>query len=229
MFECARRGGVSMIFDIIDRKIKDMKNLRRLELIKANQAQQLATDAKYKALVSQVSSFSTALVFARDNLAFPITDTIQPELRVLLDSLKNIVSTGFAEKDFVTKAETDFKTLQTLTKKEWSKHFGSFTSTTTNTLRVISGIDAERITGCLAEIKAAENWTVDLSVLSKLKSAIDSAKSLINSLNMDQETVLFLTKMTSGKATIADLNENVLSWIKKEKLESKIKLSFLAR
>lgn len=218
-----------MIFDIIDRKIKDMKDLRRLELIKANQAQQLATDAKYKALVSQVNAFTTALVFARDNLQFSIADTIQPGLHALLDSLKTIVSTGFVEKDSVTKAETDFKNLQAITKKEWSKHFVSYTSTTTNTLKVISGIDTERINGCIAEIKAAENWTIDISVLSKLKNAISSANDLINGLSMDQETVLFLTKMTSGKATIADLNDNVLNWIKKENLESKIKLSFLAR
>ena len=218
-----------MIFDIIDHKIKNMKSLRRLELIKANQAQQLATDAKYRSLVSQVNAFCLALAYARDNLQFSISETIQPDLLSLLESLKCATSTGYADKDSVSKAETDFKSIQAVTKKEWVKHFSNYTSTTINTLKVISGIDAERINGCIAEIKAAESWTIDISILTTWQKAIDSADELINSLNMDQETVLFLTKMTSGKATIADLNENVLNWIKKECLEAKIKLSFLSR
>lgn len=218
-----------MIFDIIDRKIKDMKNLRRLELIKANQAQQLATDAKYKSLVKQVNTFSIALEYARDNLDFSISATIQPGVLSLLESLKNAISTGYADKDSVSKAETDFKNIQVITKREWGKHFSNYTATTTNTLKVISGIDSERINGCIAEIKAAETWTTDTSVLASLKQAVDSAEELICDLNMDQETVLFLTKMASGRATIADLNGNVRNWIIKKGLESKIKLSFISR
>lgn len=218
-----------MIFDIIDRKIKDMKSLRLLELANANQAQQLATDSKYKILIEQVKSFSHALIYARDNLQFSISDTIQPGLLSLLKSLKDAISSGYADKAAVAKTETDYRGLQAIVKKEWNKHFLSYTLTTTNTLKVISGIDSERINGCITDIKAAETWTVDTTVLATLKKAIESANGLISDLNMNQETVLFLTKMTSGKATIADLNENVVTWIKKEGLETKIKLSFLSK
>ena len=225
----AWRGGTHMIFDIIDRKIKDMKSLRLLELANANQAQQLATDSKYKILIEQVKSFSHALIYARDNLQFSISDTIQPGLLSLLKSLKDAISSGYADKAAVAKTETDYRGLQAIVKKEWNKHFLSYTLTTTNTLKVISGIDSERINGCITDIKAAETWTVDTTVLATLKKAIESANGLISDLNMNQETVLFLTKMTSGKATIADLNENVVTWIKKEGLETKIKLSFLSK
>lgn len=229
MFGDTWRGGASMIFDIIDTKIKDMKSLRRLELAKKNQAQQLATDSKYKSLIEQVNAFSSALIYSRDNLQFSISDTIQPGLLSLLKSLKDAISSGYADKAAVAKTETDYKGLQAIVKKEWNKHFLSYTLTTTNTLKVISGIDSERINGCITDIKAAETWTVDTTVLATLKKAIESANDLICDLNMNQETVLFLTKMTSGKATIADLNENVLTWIRKEGLETKIKLSFLSR
>ena len=78
-------------------------------------------------------------------------------------------------------------------------------------------------------IKTAEIWTTDVSALTKMKNAMENAAILIQSLNMDQEIVSFLTKMTSGSATIVDLNEKVLGWIKSESLECKIKLSFLSR
>lgn len=218
-----------MIFDIIDRKIKDMKELRRLELIKANQAQQDATDTTYHKLVYQVKTFSLAIAYAYDNLSFITTDTLRSGIVLLLENLKNVIGNGYADKEAVSKAENDFKVIQNATKKEWAKHFTNYTLTTTNTLRVISGIDSEKINGCLSDIKAAEPWTVDLSILDSLKKAIENADTLITSLNMDQEIVLFLTKMTSGKATVADLNEKVLIWIKQEGVESKIKLSFLSR
>lgn len=61
----------------------------------------------------------------------------------------------------------------------------------------------------------------------QLADAMESGATLIQSLNMDQEIVSFLTKMTSGSTTTVDLNEKVLGWIKSEGLERKIKLSFL--
>ncbi len=218
-----------MIFDVIDRKINEMKNLRRLELIKENHKQQVATDAKYKSLVSQVSDFLQAIKYARDNLGFPVMETIGPDMFILLGNLKGVVASGYADKDAVVKAEGDFKSIQVATKKEWSKYFHIYTSATTSTLKVISGIDSDRVVGCRTDINAAEIWTVDIEVFYKLKKAIENANSIIKELNLDAETELFLTKMTSGRATIADLNEHVLNWIKKESLESKIKLSFTAR
>ena len=58
---------------------------------------------------------------------------------------------------------------------------------------------------------------------------MSSAEALIKSLNMDQEIIKFLEQMTEGKATLLDLNEKVLAWIKRESLEGKIKLSFIIK
>ncbi|MBR0576246.1 hypothetical protein KCG48_07800 [Proteiniclasticum sp. BAD-10] len=218
-----------MILNRLDNQIKAMKSLRRHEAIKINQNQQTSTDTKYKSLVEQVKSFIEAVKFVQDNLSFSMSDTLQADLKSIVVNLQNVYSTGFANKDELTKIDTDFKSIQTTIKTSWIKHFSAYTNTTTNTLRVISGINSEKVTRCLNDIKVAENWTLDTRLFSSLKNAMTNAELLIQSLNMDQETILFLTKMTSGQATIADLNENVLSWIRKESLEGKIKLSFFSR
>ena len=218
-----------MIFDRIDRKIKDMKNLKDQELRKKNRQKQVEIDQRYDSLVSQVQKCSLTLAYARDYLQFPISETVKLELQNLLGNLTSIVSDGCADEDSVLKAESDFKIAQGNIKKDWGKHFVNYTSTTVNTLRVISGIDPERINKCIAEIKAAETWTEDKSILDTLQKAINSADGLIRSLKMDQATISFLTKMTSGKATIADLDENILKWIRAEGLERKIRITFLPK
>lgn len=218
-----------MIFDIINQKVSDMRDLRRRETTKANETQQLVTDAKYHTLVEQVKKFSEALSYIRDNLCFVVTDALQKEFLILLKKLKDVTNTGNANRETLSEAETDFKSIQETVKNEWTKHFSAYTATKTNTLRVISGIDLDRVSRCIDEIEAAETWSLDFAVFVTLKKAMESAESLIQSLDMDQETELFLTKMSSGKATIVDLNEKVLLWIRKESLESKIKLSFISK
>ena len=70
---------------------------------------------------------------------------------------------------------------------------------------------------------------MDLVIYKNLKKALDSADSLIEKMSLDQDIISFLTKMTSGKATIFDLNDKVMDWIKKESLEKRVKLTFTAR
>lgn len=218
-----------MIFDAISRRIKDIKELHRLEDIKKNQDQQNVADSKFRTIVEQTKLFSDAVHYAIEHLDFIIPESLTADIRNMLVQLDVISTEEYADKEAVSKAESSFKALQSSIKKEWSKHYSAYTATTWNTLRVISGINSEMVKDCMDNIKTAEIWTTDVSALTKMKNAMENAAILIQSLNMDQEIVSFLTKMTSGSATIVDLNEKVLGWIKSESLECKIKLSFLSR
>ena len=218
-----------MIIDALSKKIQEMKSLRHLEILRDNRAQQDVADSRYRTLVFRVQDFSKALKYARDNLSFTSSDSLQSDISDLFVSLKAITQAGFVDKDGVTIAENSFKTIQNGIKKEWSKHYSSYTTSTVNTLKIISGIELDKVEICISDIKAAENWSGDIAVLIKLRAAMSSAEALIKSLNMDQETIGFLAQMTAGKATLLDLNEKVLTWIKHESLEGKIKLSFISK
>ena len=216
-----------MIIDVLNNKIQEMKSLRRLEMLRDHRAQQEATDNKYRSLVAQVQVFSNALRYASDNLSFVLSDSLQSNVSDLFVSLKAITQSGFADKDGVVTAENNIKAIQSGIKKEWGKHYSIYTASTVNTLKVISGIAFDKVEACILDIKAAEIWSGDIKVLTKLRAAMSSAEALIKSLNMDQETIGFLAQMAAGKATLLDLNEEVLTWIKRESLEGKIRLSFI--
>lgn len=218
-----------MIFDQMERRIKEMKELRRLETIKANRVQQEATDIKYHNLVTQVKGFINILQYFQTELKFEVSDSYKAEISALLAKLQEIIKDGYAKKDLVTESENDFKNILTTIKKDWTKHHTTLTSTTVNTLKIIGGIESDQVEECLTDIKNASAWQMDVTVYKKLKTALDSADSLIEKMSLDQDIIAFLTKMTSGKATFYDLNDKVMDWIKKESLEKRVKLSFTAR
>lgn len=219
----------TMIFDKLDCKIKKMKELRRLEEIKANKAQQDATDVKYRLLLMQVHQFVDVINYTHEHLQFVLSDSVLNDINGLLDNLRGAVKTGYSNKDTVADAETSFKNIQTTVRKDWGKHFNTITATTISTLRVISGIDEAKVSSCLDVIKAAEIWTSDKKNFVNLEIALKDAEGLIQSLSLDQEIITFLKNMNAGKASIADLNDKVIAWIQKESLASKIKLSFSNR
>lgn len=213
----------------MERRIKEMKELRRLETIKSNRVQQEATDIKYHNLVAQVKGFINILQYFQTELKFEISDSYKIEISTLFGKLQEVIENGYANKDLVTESENDFRNILNTIKKDWTKHHTSLTSTTVNTLKIIGGIESDQVEACLTDIKNASTWQMDVTVYKKLKKALDSADSLIEKMSLDQDIIEFLTKMTSGRATFYDLNDKVMDWIKKESLEKRVKLSFTAR
>ena len=213
----------------MERRIKEMKELRRLETIKSNRVQQEATDIKYHNLVAQVKGFINILQYFQTELKFEISDSYKIEISTLFGKLQEVIEDGYANKDLVTESENDFRNILNTIKKDWTKHHTSLTSTTVNTLKIIGRIESDQVEACLTDIKNASTWQMDVTVYKKLKKALDSADSLIEKMSLDQDIIEFLTKMTSGRATFYDLNDKVMDWIKKESLEKRVKLSFTAR
>ena len=68
----------------------------------------------------------------------------------------------------------------------------------------------------------------DISTFKAMMEGIESADQLITNLGLNQGIISFLQNVNQGKATLADLTDDVLAWIKEEDLETKIKLSFRA-
>ena len=62
-----------------------------------------------------------------------------------------------------------------------------------------------------------------------MMQGIDDADQLIRKLGLDDEIIYFLQNTNAGRATLKDLNDKVLNWIRCEKLEDKIRISFVRR
>lgn len=214
------------MIDVLSKKIKDMKDLRQREERRDNKAAQDALDLRFKVLTTQIHSLMAALQFTKENMQFQLSDAVLSDLESLLTEHKAAIRSGFAEKDIVNHAEAYFKNIQQSIKKEWSKQYSILTNATISTLQVISGIDSEHVSKCLEGIAKGSTWVTNIGDLKTMARNLSEAKTLIDGLGLDQQIITFLQKMNNGKATVMDLDDNVLRWLKAESLDKRVKLSF---
>ena len=217
---------MGMMIDVLSKKIKDMKNLRQREERRDNKAAQDALDLRFKTLTTQIHSLMTALQYTKENMQFQLSDVVLSDLESLLTEHKAVIRSGFAEKDAINQTETDFKSIQQSIKKECSKQYSILTKATISTLQAISGIDSEHVSKCLEGIAKGSTWTTSIGNFKTMDHHLSEAKTLIDGLGLDQQIIAFLQKMNNGKATVMDLNDNVLRWLKAESLDKRVKLSF---
>ena len=94
-------------------------------------------------------------------------------------------------------------------------------------MQVISGIDTEKVSKCLEGIAKGASWTTSIGDFKAMNQSLAEAKNLIDELGLDPQIIAFLQKMNNGKATVMDLDENVLRWLRDEALDRRVKLSFV--
>lgn len=213
------------ILDSLSQSIKRLKKLRDLEIQKANKAQQDIVNNRFHQIVANAEILCKTIQYARTNLSF--STECMPELLSLFISLQNTASRGVVDQEQVEKAVKTYNAIQDKTKKDWAKHYQELTGSTVNTLKTIKGLDEVRVNYCISKIEAASAWNSTIVTLTSLKAGLVQADEIIQNLKLDQEVVTFLSKITSGKATLADLNDNVLQWMQNEQLLTKIQLSFV--
>lgn len=216
-----------MIFDDLVTTTKAMQDLQKKTAIKNNKAMQDNADTKYRLLLTQVNRFVDVIVYLYTDLSAPKNHEILMLTSELMNVLEQIVASGLASPDGIINADNTFKTLQSRMKKEWSKQYADLTGATVSTLEAIRGIDPDNVGSCLRKIQPAENWDLDVERYQTMHNGLNEADHLIMELGLDDEIITFLQNTNSGRATLQDLNDKVLAWIRDEQLERKIRISFV--
>jgi len=216
-----------MIFEDLVIITNAMQDLKRKTAIKKNKYMQEITDTKYRVLLMQVNLFIVTIEYLYTDVNVQKNDEILTSMSELLGSLEKVVESGLASQDLVFNAENSFKIIQGNMKKEWLKQYVDMTGATVSTLEAIRGIDSEKVGSCLQKIQQADSWDLDVKRYRTMSSGLDDAEQLIVSLGLDDEIITFLQNTNSGKATLRDLNDKVLAWIRDENLEGKIRISFV--
>lgn len=216
-----------MIFDDLVTTTKAMQDLQRKTAIKNNKAMQDNTDTKYRLLLTQANQFVDVIEYLYTVIGVPKKYEILVSISKLMNDLEQIVVSGLASQEGVTNADNTFKTLQGNMKKEWSKQYTDLAGSTVSTLEAIRGIDPDKVGNCLQKIKSAESWDLNVRIFQILHAGLNDAEQLISDLGLDDEIIMFLKNTNSGRATLSDLSDKVLKWIRDEQLERKIRISFV--
>lgn len=84
----------------------------------------------------------------------------------------------------------------------------------------------EDITKIIGWLDDAQRWPIDKTKLKRLKKALSDVDEITETLNIGEEAQTFLEKVNKGEASLIDLSPSVLTWLKENDLERKMKLSF---
>lgn len=78
------------------------------------------------------------------------------------------------------------------------------------------------------KIKKASSWNVTIDNYNYLKQGIAEADKILEDLDLDEdsEILAFLKLVSEGKATILNLTDEILAWIKAENLADKMFINF---
>ena len=68
-------------------------------------------------------------------------------------------------------------------------------------------------------------WPVDESIIKQYEIANRKANEILSRIGFDDEIANFLKKVKDKEASLLDLTDSIIAWIRKEKLSGNIMLS----
>ena len=93
-------------------------------------------------------------------------------------------------------------------------------------LNMLKPLQSEKreITQVLYCFNAINNWPINAQAVENYIFAKEKARQVLSEMNLDADIEVFLQKVSERKATLADLDNNILAWIKRECLEERFSL-----
>ena len=211
-----------MLIDKINQQIIDLNSIRKHNSIVENASKQKSIDEKFKKIVFDTKKYLEIIKYCNTEFEFNVQCVDQ--LKDLLKSLNDCVSDSFVDEEMYKISEKNFKIVEKQIKSEWELFHKSKTISIKNTLNIIFNINKFNVERCLIDIGAAEKWESDIQKYQQMKKGLDDAQNLIANLNLNDDVVVFLKKISTKRATITDLTPEIIDWIYKENLEKKIKI-----
>lgn len=128
--------------------------------------------------------------------------------------------------DSITK---EVNSLEEGLKQRWKTYFEKDTVSLRNAINTVSNISSDRqsvneVITALSIHKA--QWPVNDITLQKFDNNIAKGEKIISDLGLNPKIEEFLSKIVTNTATIFDLDEEILEWIKEKELSEKIGLRF---
>jgi len=225
-----------MLTDEIKKSIKQLKQLDVLESAVQDAEKKAKNDSDYATLVTDFTTSMSKLYIANKTLNYELSDETLQFTEATIEKLESVISAGAVDKEELSAAKqhVNRKVTPNLS-KEWKTFHQKKTSGISGKLATIGSLvqDQDRIVQIKTNISNGSDWDglslADVGTYTRfdlLKSSIDEVDEIEESLNLSDEIRDFVVLVTRGKAKISDLNENIIKWIKDEKLDEKFIVDF---
>ncbi|MGD9567787.1 hypothetical protein SAMN02745248_00812 [Hathewaya proteolytica DSM 3090] len=153
------------------------------------------------------------------------TDKTIDELSKYIDYSKKT----FEQKTVINPAkyQDGVKKLSEKIQSEWKSQTDDYLAGIKEELGILKLVSNEKqeIQKILACMNNFSNWPVDEAVSSQYETANEKANEILSKMEFDVEIANFLKKVKDKEASLLDLTDSIIDWIRREELSGNIILS----
>ena len=220
-----------MLIDRLNECISEMKTVHEMETVFADTKKQATANYNFKQVVINLEKIVYEVNLAVENSEFRPSDTVITELKRFLVSCDEFVQVGVADNATTKYISSESEKLYAAIKNEWTDYYSKATVNIFSLLETLKTLipDESKAIHATNKIKKAFSWNTSIDNYNYLKKGLAEADEILEDLDLNEnsEILAFFKLVSEGKATLRDLTDEVLTWVKAEKLEQRIKISFV--
>lgn len=215
----------------IENQINEMKRIQKDEQLIRNQDEQNLAHNKFLEVVKNTQIQLNSLVYAKKEFSFQLSSEIIQQLKdiVKLEQEEANNSRGFLSIDHIRKIEENYRKTSEKISAEWKISYRDTTGQLLGALRVINKVFSKNEVKTMIDLlEKGKTWDHNIQRLKVLKETKEGAHKIYTTLNLDRKILEFLNNTSQNRTSLADLNDEILSWIKDNNLEKSFRLKFLS-
>ena len=225
-----------MLIDDIKKIIKDLKKLDAIESAALDAKKRIKNDNDFSTLIFDFTTSVLKVSVASKQLGFKLSAETLKSVEEGIQKIEEIISSSVVnEFELANTKQYINKKVNPNLSKEWKEFHAKKTAGLSAKLSSMGGLvqDPNQITVIKQNLNNGSDWS-GLSLkdngihtrLDLLIEAINEVDQLEYSLNLSEEIKDFVVQVTSGKAKVTDLKQNIIDWIVNENLTDKFTISF---
>ena len=219
-----------MLIDTLNECIIDMKTVQEMETVSADTKKQATADYKFKQLVISLKQMIEEVKLAVENSDFKPSANVLSALKSFLGACDKVVQAGAANNATTQYISAESKKLYVVIGQEWAEYYTKSTANILSLLDTVKGFipDKSKATYAANKIKKPATWNTTIDNYKFLKQGLVEADKILDDLDLDKdsEILAFLKLVSEGNATIMNLTDDILAWIKTENLADKMFINF---
>ena len=217
-----------MIFDDLDKSIDNMNAIKELEQSSDDLQRQERIENIFKGCISETIKMVNAIQKGYAEFSFKISLEQKQNLLKLIKEYERCMNTQKIREDRVVYLQKECNSVKKEIAREWDKWYTNFSSPVINMLQNVKKIveNQDKVTFAINKIKEGKNWDFKIEVLDRMKKGRMEADDIIRNLGLIKEVSIFLEKVSSGNATLSDLNDKVIRWLVEKKMTERLSISF---
>lgn len=219
-----------MLIDTLNEYIVDMKTVCEMETTSNDTNKQATANYNFKQLVLRLKKIVEEVDLAVKNSDFQPSANVLSALKSCLGSCDKVIQVGAANEATTRYISSELNKQYVVIGQEWSEYYIQMSSDIISLIDTVKSIlkDKNKAVYAVNKIKKAATWNTTIDNYNYLKQGLTEADQILNDLNLDEDSAVlaFLKLVSEGNATILDLTEEILDWIKTENLGDKMFINF---